>query len=173
MKTKQVIVWTLIAIGMFSLLYFAGKGASNLQNEAENQSTNTKVNSESQLTASETFYDFGTISMKDGKVSKVFKISNSSEGDINLMSVSTSCMCTVAYVAGQDGSKKGPFGMPGHGVVPRVNEIIKAGESRDIEVIYDPNAHGPAGVGIVDRFVYLEDENGNKLQFEIKANVTP
>mgnify|MGYP001618214936 FL=1 len=83
-------------------------------------------------------------------------------------------MCTTAYIIRENGSKSRPFGMPGHGgAVPRANEIIKAGESRDIEVVYDPNAHGPAGVGRIDRLVYLEDADGNKLQFEIKANVTP
>ena len=53
------------------------------------------------------------------------------------------------------------------------NEIIKAGESRKIRVVYDPNAHGPAGVGQIDRFIELTDSNGAKLQLEIKANVTP
>ena len=64
--------------------------------------------------------------------------------------------------------------MPGHGgAVPKVNETIKAGESRNIEVVFDPNAHGPAGIGMIDRFVFIEDANGEKLQLEIKATVTP
>ena len=119
--------------------------------------------------------------MKDGNVSKVFRVTNSGTADVNLTDVSTSCMCTAAYILRDDGSKLGPFGMPGHGGTGgmpgrgngKAGEIILAGESRDIEVVYDPNAHGPTGVGIIDRFIYLEDENGNKLQFEIKANVTP
>ena len=82
-------------------------------------------------------------------------------------------MCTAAYIVRGDGEKKGPFSMPGHRPVPKAKEIIKAGESRGIEVVYDPNAHGPAGVGMINRFVYLEDREGNKMQFEIKANVTP
>ena len=59
------------------------------------------------------------------------------------------------------------------GYVPPVNETIKAGESRTIRVVYDPNAHGPAGVGPIDRFAILTDKSGGKLQFEIKALVTP
>ena len=133
------------------------------------------------LTASETFYDFGTISMKNGNVSKTFKVTNSGTTDINLTNVSTSCMCTAAYILRNDGSKLGPFGMPGHGGTGdmpghgngKAGEIIPAGESRDIEVVYDPNAHGPAGVGMINRFIFLEDESGNKLQLEIKVNVTP
>ena len=64
--------------------------------------------------------------------------------------------------------------MPGHsGFVPKANEVVKSGGTLDIEIVYDPNAHGPAGVGSIDRFVYLEDSDGGKLQFEIRANVTP
>jgi hypothetical protein len=57
--------------------------------------------------------------------------------------------------------------------VPKANELIKAGSSLDIEVVYDPAAHGPAGVGAVDRFVYLTEPNGGTLELEIKAVVTP
>ena len=72
-----------------------------------------------------------------------------------------------------DGSTKGPFGMAGMGYVPPANETIKPGESRIVRVVYDPNAHGPAGVGQIDRFVTLTDSSGGTLQFEIKALVTP
>ena len=82
-------------------------------------------------------------------------------------------MCTTAFIVGPDGNVKGPFGMPGMGYVPPANEIIKAGESRIIRIVYDPNAHGPAGVGQIDRFVTLTDSDGGTLQFEIKALVTP
>src|SRR3989338_3026164 len=130
--------------------------------------------SDNKLTAEENFYDFGKISMKDGNVSKLFKVTNPGTTDINLTNVSTSCMCTAAYLLREDGSKLGPFGMPGHGGTTdmpghgdgEAGEIIPSGESRDIEVVYDPNAHGPAGVGLVDRFVYLVGENGEKLELE-------
>lgn len=172
MKTKQIVVWTLIVVSLFSLLWLAGRSKASNKNEpikAENQS----VNISKELAASETFYDFGTISMKNGNVSKMFKVTNGTDKDVLFPSLTTSCMCTKAYFIDSNGDKKGPFGMPGMGFVPKLNKAIKVGESVDIEVVYDPNAHGPAGVGMIDRFVYLEDANNNKLQFEIKANVTP
>lgn len=125
------------------------------------------------LTADKTSYDFGTISMKNGNTSGLFTVTNTSLEDINLKSVVTSCMCTNAYIVKSDGSKKGPFGMLGHGGATRTSETIKAGESVGIEVVYDPNAHGPSGVGRIIRFIDIEAENGSRLQFEIKANVTP
>ena len=174
MKNKKVMVWILVVAGILGLFLLGGKSQiPNAQNEEiklENEST--KI--ENKLETTEAFYDFGTISMKNGNVSTTFNVSNSSNQDINLKSITTSCMCTVAYLLKQDGDKKGPYGMPGHGgLAPKVNEIIKTGETRNIEVVYDPNPHRPAGVGMVDRFIYLEDGEGEVLQLEIKATVTP
>ena len=175
MKTKTIIIWVLSTFSLLILLMYWGS-KNILPSALSNNSSETSKTSEikNQLIASETFYDFGKISMANGDVSKIFKVTNSSSEDIKVPSLTTSCMCTNAFVIESDGSKKGPFGMPGHGgAVPRVNEIIKAGESRDIEVVYNPNAHGPAGVGLIERSVFLEDENGKIIEFKFKVNVTP
>jgi hypothetical protein len=176
MNNKTTILSVLVIFGVIGLLFVLG-GRSN-QNNQNNQTTGIPQTSKadgavSSLTAPEKFYDFGTISMKNGNVSKMFKVSNLTDKDIFIPNLTTSCMCTNAYLVQLDGNKKGPFGMTGMGFVPKLNETIKAGESRDIEVVYDPNAHGPAGVGLIDRFVYLADNSNNALQFEIKAKVTP
>jgi Protein of unknown function (DUF1573) len=164
MDKKTVISLVIILIGVTSLVWWS-KSA-----DKKNLSAGQIVNS---LSAEEVFYDFGTISMKNGDVGKLFKVTNSTSEDIALPNLTTSCMCTAAYFVEPDGNKSGPFGMPGMGFVPKLNKTIKAGQSAGVEVVYDPNAHGPAGVGMIDRFIYLEDASGNKLQFEIKANVTP
>lgn len=172
MKNK-IIVYIIVSLGLVAVvfLYARPDGNKGVSNGEITNSHSAQIGNI--LTAEQVFYDFGMISMKDGKVSKSFKVINSTNEDIKLPSLTTSCMCTAAYFIDSDGNKKGPFGMPGMGFVPKLNSIIKAGASGEVEVVYDPNAHGPAGVGMIDRFVYLEDENNNKLQFEIKANVTP
>ncbi|MFA5838958.1 MAG: DUF1573 domain-containing protein [Candidatus Paceibacterota bacterium] len=139
-----------------------------------NQTTESIKKSEvsSVLTTSEKIYDFGTISMKDGLVNYTFKVTNPSDKDIYIKKINTSCMCTQAYIETADG-EKGPFGMEGMGYIPPVNETIKAGEFRNVKVVYDPNAHGPAGVGMIDRFIYLIGADGETTQLEIKAVVTP
>ncbi len=186
MKDKnRIIVFISIVVLLFIGLFLFGRPNEKKENEngitsakgipegaKELESAHTAVVS-SALVAEEKSYDFGTISMKNGLVSKLFKVTNSTNEDIKLPSLTTSCMCTKAYFIGSDGSKSGPFGMPGMGFVPPLDQVIKAEQSVNIEAVYDPNAHGPAGVGMIDRFVYLEDMSGNKLQFEIKANVTP
>ncbi|OHB17847.1 MAG: hypothetical protein A2749_02545 [Parcubacteria group bacterium RIFCSPHIGHO2_01_FULL_45_26] len=125
------------------------------------------------LSASEMFYDFGTISMKKGEVQKEFVISNSSDKEIKLKTILTSCMCTKAYLLRPDGKNKGPFGMPGMGYIPPADELIETGGSRIVRVVYDPNAHGPAGVGQIERTVMLTDSNGGNIRLGIKALVTP
>mgnify|MGYP001612226702 CR=1 FL=1 len=165
MKNKNVIVFILILVGLGGLMWW-GK-------PAQTSIPGSNAETESALPVSEKLYDFGTISMANGKVSKVFKVTNSTAQDITVESVVTSCMCTVAYLGSESG-EKGPFGMPGHdGGGAKANEVIKAGESREIKVVYDPNAHGPAGIGPVDRFVYLTETSGGTLELEIRAVVTP
>lgn len=128
--------------------------------------------SASALTVAETLFDFGTISMAAGVVDTVFEVANPTERDITLTSLTTSCMCTNAFIQ-KGGERRGPFGMPGHVSVPLANEVIPAGKTLAIVVAYDPNAHGPAGVGVVDRFIYLIDDAGGQLTLEVKAMVTP
>lgn len=172
-KTISIIaVVLLIFIGLFVWGY-AGKGGTTASVQNAPGVRQLADTSKSALTASETFYDFGTISMKNGNVTKEFRIDNPTDRDITVSTVLTSCMCTTAFIVLPDGSIKGPFRMPGMGYVPPANEVIKAGESRVIRVVYDPNAHGPAGVGRIDRFVTLTDSSGGVVQLEIKALVTP
>jgi Protein of unknown function (DUF1573) len=155
----------LILVGLF-IWGYAGKGGTTASVQQPSAAT-------SALTAPETLYDFGTISMKDGNVTKEFTVTNPTDKDMMVSTILTSCMCTKAFIVLLDGSTKGPFGMPGMGSVPPADELIKAGESRTIRVVYDPNAHGPAGVGRIDRFITLTDASGGALQLEIKALVTP
>ncbi len=163
MQIKSVIVFVVILVGLFVLMSWGKVNQRPSQLDAAS----------SPLTVTEKLYDFGTIKMGDGKVNRIFRVTNPTKQKVELKSITTSCMCTTAYLIGPEG-EKGPFGMPGHGGSVRpADELIKAGETRDIKVVYDPNAHGPAGVGPVDRFIYLTNADGGTLELEIKALVTP
>lgn len=159
-----LIVGIVAVLAVLGGIFIVGEGTSGNQNNQGGKA--------SELQALEKFYDFGTISMAKGNVEKIFKITNPTDKDIFIKTVTTSCMCTSAYTI-NNGAEKGPFKMPGMGYVPPANETIKAGGTMDVKVVYDPAAHGPAGVGVIDRFVYLTDSSGGKIQLEIKANVTP
>lgn len=124
------------------------------------------------LKAEKTFFDFGSISMKAGKVSHGFKIQNSGSEPETISQISTSCMCTSATL--EIGSQKfGPYGMPGHGFNPRINVSLEPGEEAEVQAIFDPNAHGPAGIGLNERAIYLETKAGGVLELRLSATVTP
>ena len=82
-------------------------------------------------------------------------------------------MCTTASLK-MNGRTFGPYGMPGHGFIPKINEKLGPGEETIAEVIFDPTAHGPAGVGQIQRTITIENNAGAPLQvLSFTANVTP
>lgn len=123
------------------------------------------------LSADNSAYDFGNISMSNGKVIYEFKIKSSADSQIK--KIYTSCMCTEAEMILGD-KKLGPFGMPGHRAVPIINQPIGAGEEFIIRAIFDPAAHGPAGLGKMQRQIYIEEQEVKKpLTLNISAFVEP
>ncbi len=168
----QTGITTVLTFAVVAVLLVVGYNKNG--NTAEAVQGVLTTTEKSGLVASETLYDFGTISMKNGNVTKDFTLVNTTDTEAMISRVETSCMCTTAYIVEPDGTNRGPFGMPGHGgPVPAANEKIPAGESRIIRVVYNPNAHGPAGVGQIDRFITATDASGGSVRLEIKALVTP
>lgn len=117
-------------------------------------------------------YDFGTISMAAGRVSHAFRLKNAGEEAVLISKMYTSCMCTTATLV-MNGQRFGPVGMPGHGVIPKLNQLIGPNEEATVEVVFDPAAHGPAGVGRIQRAVILENNAGRLLELKFAALVTP
>lgn len=126
----------------------------------------------SHLAAAESSYDFGSVSMAKGKVSKTFEIKNTVANPLVIEKIYTSCMCTSASLVTSE-REFGPFGMPGHGLVPKANATLNPGGTAKINVVFDPAAHGPAGVGPIERVIFVEEKGHLPLQLEIKAVVTP
>ncbi len=118
------------------------------------------------------FYDFGSISMAKGEVKTVFTLKNKSANSVVIKKVYTSCMCTTAWL-NVPGKRWGPFGMAGHGFIPSIDQVINPSEEGTVEVVFDPAAHGPAGVGRIDRVVRLENSAGNPIELSFRATVTP
>ena len=117
-------------------------------------------------------HDFGTISMRNGDVKHQFKIKNASSEAVAINKMYTSCMCTTATLLIR-AEEFGPYGMPGHGAIPKINQVVNPGEAVIVEVVFDPKAHGPAGVGRIERAVTLENNTGTPLELRFLAMVTP
>lgn len=121
-------------------------------------------------------FDFGDVSMANGKVNKIFKIKNEGDADLKLSNIHTSCMCTTATLA-IDGKKSPSFGMQGHGQTFSFwSETLGPGQTADLEVTFDPNAHGPDATGPITRAIYLHSNDNNqedaKSTITFTANVT-
>lgn len=168
---KPILYFIVLFAVAGGILFWIGKPKGNNMS-GEQLVAITRTNG-SVLTAEETFFDFGNISMAAGVVAHDFKIQNSGSSEILIDQIYTSCMCTSASLIKGD-EKKGPFGMPGHGFVPKVGSKLGAREEAVIKVEFDPTAHGPAGVGPVDRAVYIFQKDTEKpVELKFKALVTP
>lgn len=124
------------------------------------------------LAAAEQSFDFGRVSMQNGKVAHKFLIKNPTDKPITVSKLFTSCMCTQAALIRGD-KITGPFGMPGHNPIPAIDEKLAPGEEAVIEAVFDPAAHGPAGIGAIARTVYIENDSSGPLALDFKAYVTP
>jgi len=167
MKKYQNVALTIFIIILIlaGFIWFFSLGLQN--KDSDLSSTNGVLNSE------ESFFDFGTISMAAGKVSHTFKIKNTGPESLTITKIYSSCMCTEATFVKGD-IKKGPFGMLGHGFIPKISQTLEPNEEAQIEVVFDPAAHGPAGLGKTERVVYLENSRkSGHLELLIKANVAP
>lgn len=161
---------TWIVAGIIVFLFIIG-GVIVFSSQAVNTNTGAQ-NAKSNFSVAEKSYNFGSVSMAAGKVTKVFTLKNISAAPITIKKMYTSCMCTSASLLEGD-SRIGPFGMLGHGFIPTINREVGAGKDVQVEVVFDPAAHGPSGVGSIVRNIFIETADGAKLSLEINAFVTP
>ncbi len=158
----------IIVVLLFSLLFVVGFA---VWQGGEKNTTDEVLGAAqiSDLEANPTFYDVGTVKMKDGNVVKTYEIKNTSESVMKLKKIATSCMCTKAKIKIGDRETR-EFGMEGMGDKnPPVNLELASGQTATVTAIFDPAAHGPKGVGPFDRtvFLYFSNPSGTK---ELKFN---
>ncbi len=174
-KQLKIIIIAAVALISLGVVLFIAQPKSNTSDADDSHQDMAMPSDKSDpnvLEAKETFHDFGTISMQNGKVSTTFKLKNIKTEPVVLTKLYTSCMCTDATLK-INGKTEGPFGMLGHGFVKSFSDILPAGQEVEVEVVFDPNAHGPAGVGTIERTVTVEGQNGKLAELNIKATVTP
>lgn len=160
-----------VIIGIVAIIIIAG-GIVWLGRPAKDQTASPVLDSNGILEAEETDFDFGSISMAAGNVRHAFKVKNNSPDQVVIGKMYTSCMCTTAFL-GMGDKKFGPYGMPGHGFIPKINETLSPGGEAIVEVVFDPAAHGPAGVGPIRRSITIENNGVESLELMFSAVVTP
>ena len=141
----------------------------------EAQSQETVSTSNSTYTVDKNTFSFGIISMNDGTVETFYELTNTGNEDIFVQELFTSCMCTKAQLILADDTQTGLYGMKGHGGQNDfyVGKTIKSGETVKVKAIFDPNAHGPQGVGTIKRNITLSTnlKDNPNIQFSFDAEV--
>jgi hypothetical protein len=172
-KTKFILGAGALILGLAGLVIAARPGpVAKAPTAVELVRASAAGNSSSRLSTTQAKFSFGPISMARGKVKHRYPVTNTGTEPVVIRKLYTSCMCTTAALV--KGGKAGEaFGMPGHTPIPTINVPINPGEEAFVEVIFDPAAHGPAGVGPIERVVTLENNGGQPLQLEFAALVSP
>ena len=162
-----IIVVAVLVAGTLTVVWLARPSAQNQNKDL------AAVNSEAAdvFEISEQVFDFGEISMAAGKVSHVFELKNGGAESAEIERIYTSCMCTSAVLQ-KAGRNFGPFGMQGHGYIPKINQEFAPEDNAELVVTFDPAAHGPSGIGYIEREVYLETSVGTQ-EIMIMATVKP
>gem|GEM_PF-317979 len=161
-------------VGAALVFWIAQNSSSqNKGNAAASSSVAEQSDQGGVLSIEEEAFSFGSVSMAAGSVTKRIRVSNTGSGPLTLKKLYTSCMCTtVSLLSGEN--RIGPFGMPGHGFIPSFQEVLQPGQSAEVEVTFDPAAHGPAGVGRINRVVSLEHSGSSKpAEIKFDALVNP
>lgn len=159
-----------LIILVVTVVVFIG-GAILFSNYSKGDRDASSIGEIKDMHVEEDSFDFGSISMKEGTVSHEFVLQNTGSDPITLGRMYSSCMCTKARIRVGE-YQSGFFGMIGHGYIPKIKKVVEPGKEAIIEVVFDPAAHGPAGIGMVERVVTLEDLSGEKTTLQISATVT-
>lgn len=170
-STKNFVFYGL-AIAIFAVIIAWSIVSKSDSTADKNTSQNSPMGI---LTAQETNFNFGTISMKNGKVSHKFELKNESSEPVTIEKAQTSCMCTTAVVTSSSGQELGSFGMPGHGSgSSKTNIKVDPNDTIIVEAVFDPATHGPSGTGLAERTVYIETNSQKtaKIELNFKAVVT-
>ncbi|MEW6407612.1 MAG: DUF1573 domain-containing protein [Patescibacteria group bacterium] len=118
--------------------------------------------------------NLGDVKIFGGKVKTKFKVTNRGKEELVINKIETSCMCTEAQI-NYDGKKSPKFGMPGHNTKnpEDFSLTISGGKTAEVEVVFDPLAHGPDATGPVKRTVtiFSNDLVNLETEFEFEGNV--
>ena len=170
-QIKQSTIYSLILVALVGLVWWLATGNNSA---ALSDSAAASAYSASALTTTDSNYDFQTISMAAGKVEHDYILKNDGAEPLRIDKALTSCMCPEALITDAKGKQYGPFGMPGHSSSGKSNIIVNPGDEVIVKAIFDPAAHGPSGVGMAQRSIYLETNSAQspKLELRFQAMVT-
>jgi hypothetical protein len=126
----------------------------------------------SNIEALETIDQLGEVPRLGGVVVKEYSFKNTGDQPVKLGRLNTSCMCTKAKVVIGDKESQ-QYGMESPGSLnPSLGYILAPGQTGKVVVYFDPDAHGPKGIGPFSRVIslYFQDPQGLK-EFKFSGTV--
>ncbi len=112
-------------------------------------------------------FNLGKVSKKQGRASKIFKLSNKGNSDLIITNIRVSCSCVTASLS--VGNNKSPyFGMAGSNT--GWQQIIKPGKSGELEVVLDL-AHTSMADGKQIRDIFVASNDPVYPQVTIKYSI--
>lgn len=117
------------------------------------------------IESQETTFDFKDIPYSGGFAVHSFKVKNVGDKELQIANMATSCMCTTVSLKTSEGQSP-KFGMKGHSPASNWTGKIAPGEEAEVIAEFDPTAHGPSGVGPMERFVSFETSDPGKPYME-------
>lgn len=118
----------------------------SIQNKLSSEDIGGKIQAQNGL-----IYDFGSIDIDGGIVSKTFEFKNTDSKTLHIYEATTSCGCTKGEIT-INSKTYGPFGMQNPST-----EIIEIDpqEKFSVTIFYDPMFHGPTDLGKRQRTLFL------------------
>ena len=156
----------LVGIGLFTLVILGGVVFFGVK---MGETTEVVADTSVSMNINDNTYDWGTIDINAGKVTKTFTIENNGSTPLKLYDVKTSCTCTTAQlISDTDTSKKFSMHEKGASVFE-----VEPGKTAELLIEFDPAFHGPNGVGAISRTISMStnDANNPELSFQLTANV--
>jgi len=114
-------------------------------------------------------YDFGRVKLTSGLVIHQYPIKNTGNTDLKIANLASSCACTKVYF--KSASQESPrASMKGMTKISDWVGILKPGENGEIIIEFDPNFHGPQGIGIITRTISFETNDNQNSYTELSFN---
>lgn len=151
--------------GLMVAILFLSACTSTSNDQANNSNIS---NSGNLLVISELNHDWGDIDIEGGNVSHRFTFKNDSSESLYLKGAQTSCMCTTAVYELSDDSISPKYGM--HNNPTHWSGEVKPGEDFEVNVVFDPMAHGPDATGPIQRSVQLLTSDPGQPITELKVS---
>jgi hypothetical protein len=104
------------------------------------------------LQVSPELHDFGAVKRMGGKVQTTFTLRNQGETALTIRRLWTSCPCTTATLVVAQRKSPEFHMLDSH---PDWSETLNSGEEATLLVSFDPNYHGPGGVGLQQKLIRI------------------